>query len=97
MHIKVDLLNQFLPPRAQRFHNILIAVISGLTYALLIWATGRLTLQVLSTGQESNMIGLPMVYVYGAMPVGFALGALLQFFGTRPDDAAETPPPSGTS
>ncbi|MEX1066891.1 MAG: TRAP transporter small permease [Aquisalimonadaceae bacterium] len=75
-HLCVDLLAQYLPPLGRRLLDILILL--GLIGCCVYVA--RQSEQVLAlfsrTGQRSTVAGLPMVWIHGAIMVGFTMMAI---------------------
>lgn len=70
MHVGVDLLMQFLSPGARR----IIVAASSLACLAFIWVTIQHSARLLAVGkmQTSPSLGLPLFYVYLALPVGLA-------------------------
>ena len=72
-HITVDAISRFLSRRGRRALEIaVIAVCIGCS-VLLFWYSLKITLRITRLGQMSSTLGVPMMYAYGAMPVGFFL------------------------
>lgn len=73
MHVGVDLLMQYLPERARQ----VVVAISSLACLVFIWVTVQHSARLLAVGkiQTSPSLGLPLFYVYLALPVG------LTYFG----------------
>jgi C4-dicarboxylate transporter DctQ subunit len=83
-HIGMSALLQRLAPRMRRAIKLLIDVI-GLALSLYVaHVCFTVTMLVLKTGQVSPTLGVSMSWLYGPMPVGFALLGLryaIELFG----------------
>lgn len=83
-HLGMTALLQGLAPRLRRGVKLVIDV-TGLAFSLYIAHIGfTVTLLVLQSGQVSPTLGVSMSWLYGPMPLGFALMALryaLELFG----------------
>jgi TRAP-type transport system small permease protein len=73
-HAAVDVLPDLLPPAAARLVRITAHLLSGLFLGVLAWQGLALSLRTMR--QVSPALGLPMGFVYLAVPVGAALMAL---------------------
>lgn len=77
-HMAVDVLPGTLPPAAARVIRRVAHLLSAVFLAVLAWQGGALTLRTMR--QVSPALGLPMGYVYLAVPVGAAVLALQAVF-----------------
>lgn len=75
-HIVVDALTAKLSARWQRPFALGVTFFSILFCCVFTILSLRLTLRIAEFGQMSTTLGIPMLYVYGAMPVGGALMTL---------------------
>lgn len=94
-HISMTALLGRLQPRLRRGTKLLIDLV-GLAFSLYIahicWTV---TVLVLNSGQVSPTLNVSMVWLYGPMPIGFALLALryaLECFGVTDRHATEVDP-----
>jgi C4-dicarboxylate transporter, DctQ subunit len=72
-HITVDAISRFLSAKGRRVLEITVIAVCIACTAILFWYSLNLTLKITRLGQMSSTLGVPMMYVYGAMPVGFFL------------------------
>jgi TRAP-type C4-dicarboxylate transport system permease small subunit len=87
-HVAVDLLADRLPPAAARRLRVLAYLLSAVFLAVLAWQGWALSARTM--GQVSPALGLPMGWVYLAVPVGAGLmtvQALVFAAGRRPPAA----------
>lgn len=82
-HIKIDMLQRMLPALLGRLLNLLVDLLCIGFYVVMIWQ-GYLFVQRTSF-QTSSVLGLPMYYVYSAMPVGAAVMTLFTVLAWRRD------------
>lgn len=75
-HIKVDLLYNFLPPKAQRWVSIFANMV-GLAFCVFFtYAAVLLETRYLHTGQRSTNVMWPLWVIFGVLPItGVMLGA----------------------
>jgi len=88
MHLAIDLLPQALHGPARRRLDQLIAMIIILfAVTVLVWGGSRLVWVTLYLGQRSAAMGVPLGYVYAAIPVSGLLMiyyAVVRFFEEAP-------------
>lgn len=69
-HIGVDAITAFLPKKGKNILSSIVILISIIFTALFTYQAFKITYRVYSTGQISSTLGVPMIYIYGAMPLG---------------------------
>ncbi|WMM24872.1 TRAP transporter small permease [Tissierella sp. MB52-C2] len=69
-HIGVDAIMNILSDRGKKILTIITILISIVFTIIFTYLSFIIIKNVLITNQESSTIKIPMVYVYGAMPVG---------------------------
>lgn len=72
-HISVDAISRFLSVNGRRTLEVGVIAVCIVCSAVLCWYSLKLTLKITRLGQMSSTLGMPMVYVYSAMPIGFFL------------------------
>ncbi|MFD1707887.1 TRAP transporter small permease [Siminovitchia sediminis] len=72
-HLGIDSLTTYLEKKGYTFHTIIIHAVALIFSLLFLFFSFNITMQVYESGQISPNLGIPMVYVYAAMPVGGAL------------------------
>lgn len=75
-HIGVDAIVTFMSERGQKILSLIITVIAIIFSLFFTYQALSLVLKVMETGQVSATLGVPMLYIYGAMPVGGLLMTL---------------------
>lgn len=75
-HISVDALSNYLSMRGQKIQQAVVLLLGLLATLVAFYYSLQITLKVTKLGQMSSTLGVPMTYVYGALPVGFGLAAL---------------------
>ncbi|SLN63754.1 Tripartite ATP-independent periplasmic transporters, DctQ component [Roseivivax jejudonensis] len=93
-HIRLDLLSNRLPPRAQRWHEAAIRVFSGVVLAVIAWRLFKVAAFEASVGYTTLTLGLQTWPFLAAMGVLAALSALLSVvfaatFILEPGEGAE--------
>lgn len=74
-HIRMDFLMSFLSGSARRFLDRTVYLLSALFCGIMTFYGARLVAFTLSTGQASPALGIPMWWVYLAVPLGSGLMA----------------------
>jgi len=102
MHLAIDLVpSRLAGPARRRLDAALALAVLAFALAVMVWGGGRLVWMTLVLGQRSAAMGVPLGYVYLALPVS---GALMAFYaaaavaGCPPPEAPrpdEAPPPLG--
>ncbi|KNF09692.1 TRAP-type C4-dicarboxylate transport system, small permease component [Gottschalkia purinilytica] len=77
-HIGVDAITTILRDKGKNILSLITVIISIIFTLLLTIKSFYITKVVFETGQVSSTLEVPMVYIYGAMPVGGVL-MLLRF------------------
>jgi TRAP-type C4-dicarboxylate transport system permease small subunit len=78
-HVSVDLLTEFLPPRAGRIASLVAAFIGLLACLYLTWIGFELTWDALLSGERSESLWRPLKWpLYATMPFGLGI-TLLQY------------------
>jgi TRAP-type C4-dicarboxylate transport system permease small subunit len=78
-HLKVDVLQHFLQPRAQRVFETLASVVVVLVALVLLWLAAAFWWDAWSSGEKSwGFLSLPLWIPYSSMLVGSALLAFAQ-------------------
>lgn len=75
-HLGIDLVIDALEKRGFKFYTIIVdilATIFSIIFAILSW---EMTVKIYETGQISSILGIPMYFVYAALPVSGVLMAL---------------------
>ena len=72
-HVGIDLVIQAMPKGLQRYFNALAQFIGAAFTAVCTYAGWEATQLVLTTGQRSPAILMPMWIIYFSIPLGFAL------------------------
>lgn len=73
-HVRIELLVDVLPVRAQRMLGILVCVTAIVICAILTWRTGVAALQYFERGQMMPRIWrIPRIWPYSIIPIGSAL------------------------
>lgn len=81
MHLAIDLLPDRLTGRARAAVGVTIEIaVASFAVAILIVGGMRLVLLTLSLGQRSAALGIPLGYVYLALPIS---GALIVWYAVR--------------
>ncbi len=76
-HIVVDLFLRVAGPRIAKGLTVLAAVVALLFFALLTWRLIVSMQAIYASGQESDILGIPIWIVYAAVTVGPAVTALV--------------------
>ncbi|QHJ01281.1 TRAP transporter small permease subunit [Xylophilus rhododendri] len=76
-HFAIDLVTRRLEGRAARGYRAFLAGLEGVAYAVLAYS-GAVLLPIVA-GQTSITLGVPLTVAYAAIPVGFALMALVSW------------------
>jgi TRAP-type C4-dicarboxylate transport system permease small subunit len=74
--LRVDILVQYLPKAARKIIDILMELIVLAFFAFLLYHSFAVVRRIAASGQTSPALGLPMVTVYAALIVGFALACI---------------------
>lgn len=74
--LRVDILVQYLPAKARKAIDVLMEIIVLAFFAFLIYHSFGVVRRIAASGQRSPALGLPMVTVYAALIVGFALACV---------------------
>ncbi len=94
-HVRIEILIDVLPARAQRLVGILVCVVALLACAVLTWRTGIAAVDYIERNQMMPRIWrIPRIWPYAVLPVGSALLTLafafrLGLYLTTPDPEAE--------
>ena len=72
-HVGIDIFIQLMPEKSHRYFNALAQFIGAAFTAVCTYAGWQMTELVITTGQRSPAILLPMWIVYFSIPLGFAL------------------------
>lgn len=72
-HLGIDSFIVYLENKGLKFHKLIINFVALAFSLLFLFFSLKITLQVYHSGQVSPNLGIPMVYVYAAMPIGGAL------------------------
>lgn len=76
-HVSVDLLTEFLPPRAGRVAAVIAAAIGFLACVYLTWIGLELTWDALLSGERSESLWRPLKWpLYATMPLGLGITVL---------------------
>lgn len=90
LHIAVDVWNDHLSDRVNRWWLAGVHVLSALTCAVFSWYSAQLVIKAIQTKQKTVALGLPMWLMYGAMTVGGAL-MLVRFLMLAGSPPAQPP------
>lgn len=74
--LRVDIIVQYLPKAARKVIDILMELIVLAFFAFLLYHSFAVVKRIAASGQTSPALGLPMVTVYAALIVGFALACI---------------------
>jgi TRAP-type C4-dicarboxylate transport system permease small subunit len=74
--LRVDILVQYLPKAARKAIDLLMELIVLAFFAFLLYHSFAVVKRIALSGQKSPALGLPMVTVYVALIVGFALACV---------------------
>ena len=78
LHVRVDILEHLVKGRARKYLGIICKVIF-MVFTVIAAAVGIVVCQgLIRQPQSSPVLGLPMVWVYAALPVGMGLTTLRQ-------------------
>ncbi len=73
-HVRIELLTDVLPVKAQRIIGILVCLVALLTCAVLAWRTGIAALQYIDRNTMMPRIWrIPRIWPYSIIPIGSAL------------------------
>jgi TRAP-type C4-dicarboxylate transport system permease small subunit len=75
-HIRVDALLMVLPQPLKKVWRILSNLLFLVFSCLVVWFGVQVSGKIMATGQETPAVGLPMWFVYAAVPFGFLLTAV---------------------
>jgi C4-dicarboxylate transporter DctQ subunit len=73
VHVGIEAFVSLLPQKFGRYIYLLAGFISTFFCLLICWFGYQVAAQILSRGQTSPAMEMPMVYVYAAVPIGSAL------------------------
>lgn len=73
IHVGIDAFVHFLPQTIQKYTSLLSQFISIIFCIVAGIFSVKLCMQIVSTGQVSAAMEMPMVFAYGAMPVGYLM------------------------
>ena len=73
IHIRIDLLDTYLPPKAGRVFRMISTLLFLVFMAIMVWAGWQVCSNLLARPQYSPVMRIPTIIVYAAVPVGCAL------------------------
>lgn len=74
--LRVDILVQYLPVKARKAIDLIMEFVVLAFFAFLLYHSFGVVKRIAASGQRSPALGLPMVTVYFALIVGFALACV---------------------
>lgn len=78
-HIRVGLLDDYLPPQARRMSARLRHLVTGIVAVVIAWATTDLALDMYRYGDRAEMIDIPFAPIAALVAFSAVLSALAEF------------------
>ncbi len=76
-HLRMDAIEGLAPRLVKRWIDMLTMLLMSASGVLLVWVAARIVAEMADNDQRSVALELPMAVPYAAMPIGFALIALV--------------------